>query len=284
LWLDEDFEMVAVEVKGIDPKHTCEIIGIYRAPNDYMSAIEKLTARTLPSQNLTKSSIRGGDLNLPQAIWNGDAEKMCGFQAFVNSLVWDNGYTQVVSGSTRGDTILDIYLLRPESSFISCHVVPGISDHNEVLLEVDWDENRNGALVEGIVLLYHKTDVLGLQAFLMEKFKLWAGSGSCVEEIWNNFKDIIFKAIQRYVPQKTLSKDPDPEYYSREVKRLKVKVRKVYNLSKYRQNYQAELKRLSKELLLAKKKAQETFLRSILQNVGRCWTEFYKYVKRRRGN
>jgi hypothetical protein len=58
----------------------------------------------------------------------------------------------------------------------------------------------------------------------------------------------------------------------------------VHNRSRYRQNYQAELKRLSKELLIAKKKAQETFLRSVLQNVGRCWTEIHKYVKRRRGN
>jgi hypothetical protein len=58
-----------------------------------MSAIEKLAARTLPSRNLTKSSVIGGDLNLPQAVWNGNAEKMCGFQAIVNSLVWDNGYT-----------------------------------------------------------------------------------------------------------------------------------------------------------------------------------------------
>jgi hypothetical protein len=52
--------------------------------------------------------------------------------------------------------------------------------------------------------------------------------------------------------------------YNREVKRLKVNVRKVHNRSKYRQNYQAELKRLSKVLLLAKKKAQETFLRSVI--------------------
>jgi hypothetical protein len=50
------------------------------------------------------------------------------------------------------------------------------------------------------------------------------------------------------------------------------------------QPYQRELKRLSKELLVAKKKAQETFLRSVLQNEGRCWTEFYKYVKRCKGN
>jgi hypothetical protein len=70
------------------------------------------------------------------------------------------------------------------------------------------------------------------------------------------FKNIIFEAIKRYVPKRTLSKNPDPEYYNREVKRRKVKVRKVYNRGKYRQNYQAELKRLSKELLLAKKKAQ----------------------------
>jgi hypothetical protein len=30
--------------------------------------------------------------------------------------------------------------------------------------------------------------------------------------------------------------------------------------------------------------AQETFLRSILKNEGKCWTEFYKYVKRRKVN
>jgi hypothetical protein len=158
-------------------------------------------------------------------------------------------------------------------------VAPGTSDHNGALLEVDWDENKHGAQVERIVPLCHKTDVLGLQAFLMEKFKLWARSGSCVEEIWNNFKDIIFEAIKRYVPKITLSKNPDPEYYNREVKRLKVKVRNVYNQSRYRQNYQAELKRLPKELLLAKEKAQETFLRSVLQNVGNVGLSFINMLK-----
>jgi len=56
------------------------------------------------------------------------------------------------------------------------------------------------------------------------------------------------------------------------------------NEKKFGQPYKAELKRLSKELLVAKKKAQETFLRSVLQNEGRCWTEFYEYVKQSKGN
>jgi hypothetical protein len=30
--------------------------------------------------------------------------------------------------------------------------------------------------------------------------------------------------------------------------------------------------------------APETFLRSILKNESKCWTELYKYVKRRKGN
>ena len=83
----------------------------------------------------------GGDLNLPQADWKGDVEKVSGFQAFVNNLIWDNGYTWVVSSPTRGDTLLDIYLLRPGSSLISCNILPEISDHNGVLLEGEWDEN-----------------------------------------------------------------------------------------------------------------------------------------------
>jgi hypothetical protein len=135
----------------------------------------------------------------------------------------------------------------------------GISDHKGVLLEVEWDENRQGAQVGGIVSLYHKTDVLGFQSFFREKFKLWAGSGSCVEDIWSNFKDIILEGIKRYVPRKMLSKNPDPEYYNRKVKRLKARVRKAYNRSKYGEIHRTELKRLSKELLLAKKEVQEIF-------------------------
>jgi len=44
------------------------------------------------------------------------------------------------------------------------------------------------------------------------------------------------------------------------------------------------LKQLSKRLLAAKKSGQEAFLKSILSKEGICWSEFYKYVKWRKGN
>ncbi len=49
-----------------------------------------------------------------------------------------------------------------------------------------------------IVPVYHKIDVLDLQAILKEKFSLWAGDGSCVEEMWISYKDIIFQGIKPY--------------------------------------------------------------------------------------
>jgi hypothetical protein len=42
--VDEDFEMIAVEVKGMDPKFTWQIIGIYRHLNEGMQVIERLAA------------------------------------------------------------------------------------------------------------------------------------------------------------------------------------------------------------------------------------------------
>jgi hypothetical protein len=155
LWVDEDFEMIAVEVNGKDPKLTLEVVGIYRAPNEDMRVIERLAARTDYFGKSTKRSIIGEDLNLPSVEWNGNTECSSGRKAFVNTsrLVWENGYTQVVDSPTRADALLDVYLVRPDISFTSCSLVQGISDHCGVLLlvEVEWEENYCRPQVERLV-------------------------------------------------------------------------------------------------------------------------------------
>ena len=102
--------MVAVDVKGRNPKSTWEEVGIYRAPNEDMRVIEQLAAWTGFTGNSTKRSIIG-DLNLPYADWNGNAGGNSGTQALINSLVWENSYSQVRDSPTRGDALLDVYLV-----------------------------------------------------------------------------------------------------------------------------------------------------------------------------
>jgi len=79
------------------------------------------------------------------------------------------------------------------------------------------------------------------------------------EEIWKRFKEIVFESINCFVPHKILRKNPDPEYYNKKVKWLKVKVRRTNNKRKLGQQNQVELKRLSKELLAAKKLHRKHF-------------------------
>jgi hypothetical protein len=57
--------------------------------------------------------------------------------------------------------------------------------------------------------VYHKEKVLGLQNFLRNKFAIWASNGRCVEEVWNNFKNIIFESSERFIPHKILRKNSD---------------------------------------------------------------------------
>jgi hypothetical protein len=192
-----------------------------------------------------QNTITANNILINKSLMNFEAFLASGFQAFVNKVGENNGYTQVIRGLTGGDALLDIYLLRPDNSLTSCNIVPSISDHSGVLLEVEWDEICREQKRERIVPLYHKTNVLGLQTFLREKFTLEAGNGSCVEEIWKSYRDTVFEGMERSVPHKSLSKNPDPEYYDREVKRLKVKVRRAYNKRKFGGYYQEELKRRS---------------------------------------
>jgi hypothetical protein len=78
--------------------------------------------------------------------------------------------------------------------------------------------------------------------------------------------------------KKILRKNPDPEYYNKEVKRLKIKVRKACNRRKLGEHHLKEMKRLSKP-----KNRTRGFFRPILNNEGKCWSEFCKHVKRRKG-
>jgi len=152
--------------------------------------------------------------------------------------------------------LLDVYLVRTESSFTASSMVQRISDHYGAILEVEWEENCCVHQIERLVPVYHKTDVLDLQILLRDKFGKWASNGSCVDEIWKNFKEIVSECIERFDPHKILRKNPDPEYYN---KRLKIKVRKAYNRRELGEHHLQESKRLSKQLLAAKKGTREFF-------------------------
>jgi hypothetical protein len=57
---------------------------------------------------------------MPFADWKGNVNVSSGGQTFINRLVWGNGY--VINGATRGDALLDVYLVWRESLVNSCTI------------------------------------------------------------------------------------------------------------------------------------------------------------------
>ena len=99
-------------------------------------------------------------------------------------MVYVNGYSQLVQGSTCGDALLDVFLVLPESSVAHSGIVQGISGHQAVILEVQWNDTYTKSQVERLVPVYNKTDIIGLQTFLWDKYESWSSNGKSVEEIW----------------------------------------------------------------------------------------------------
>ena len=46
--------------------------------------------------------------------------------------------------------------------------------------------------------------------------------------MWDNFKSIVHESVDHFVPHKMLKINSDPEYYNKDIKQLKTKVRKAY--------------------------------------------------------
>jgi hypothetical protein len=82
------------------------------------------------------------------------------------------------------------------------NILQVISEHDRFLLEIEWDEICRETKVERIFPVFHRTVVSGFQDFLRDKFNLWDGNGSFIEDIWNHFKDIVFEGIKCFVLQK----------------------------------------------------------------------------------
>jgi hypothetical protein len=101
---------------------------------------------------------------------------------------------QVVGSLPQGNALLDVYLVWPKISLVSCSIVQGNSSHCSVCLEVEWSEICHLPDVERLVPVHHTADALGLQNFLWDELARWAVNGSFAE-IPKNFKETVFESI-----------------------------------------------------------------------------------------
>ena len=94
LWIDEVFEIMAVDVKDGNSKVVWEVVRSLQSSKLGHAGIERLAARTGFTGNPTKRSIMRVYIFLPYAERNGNTGGNSGNQALINNLVCKTVYSR----------------------------------------------------------------------------------------------------------------------------------------------------------------------------------------------
>ena len=124
-------------------KSTSLIIGsYYRSPSSIIQSIQDLDESlcNLPPNKKNKNLLLGGDFNKPDINWaiptvNEGVKNKTLQEELINVSV-QHGITQIQDKPTRENTILDLCFTNNPSLITYTDVIPGISDHEIVVVQV----------------------------------------------------------------------------------------------------------------------------------------------------
>ena len=116
----------------------------------------------------------------------------------------DAGLEQFVQFPTRQNSVLDlVFSSHPRISDLD--IVPGISDHDAIIFDFDIIHKPTSSRNQHKVALYHKGDIQSIKDDLItfrNAFLLSNPQSRSVDQLWQEFKQTVHKAVLDHVPHK----------------------------------------------------------------------------------
>ena len=203
---------------------------------DYLDQLQKYMS-IIPTQNGAHLWI-GGDFNLADIDWpnecdvpypshNAQCQKLL-------TIAKDAFLSQLVDEPTRitetNSNILDLFLTNNDTLINQTRVIPGISDHEAVLIKSSLRPIKKSPSPRR-VYKYHRADYDGFK----REFREFAGNISKqaseldIQTIWTSFKTSIHRLMEKYISQKTVRGDRKPKpWITRTIKALHRKRNKLF--------------------------------------------------------
>ena len=256
--LETDCEIVwvRVDVKGVK---SLFVAGFYRPHAHDRESAQQLRDSINRITNRTKSHIWiAGDFNYPGIDWErNDIKASCPHPAlhtdFLN-LLDETSLTQVVKTATRDNNTLDLFLTSNSTLVNRVQIIPGISDHDAVLVESSLARGRIQQTQREIPL-WKKADWPNIRSYIDTAWK--AVPEEAIESwsentLWVWFRDTLDEGIKKFVPHRPATKKDHHPWMSRGLKRIIKKSRKLYsrkrhypskqNINRYKQS-QAQIQK-----------------------------------------
>ena len=199
----------------------------YRPPNltseeSAQDVVEELSTLRLAHQ---KSDFWiGGDFNLPDVNWSSLTTTSHQYplkmsSAYIN-ITSQCGVEQIVGQPTRGHNILDLFFTNNPSLVDRCKTIPGVGDHDAVLIDT-LIKPRRAKPSKRTIYLWDKTDIPSLKAatsafvstFITESYQ-------SVDSCWNSFRDGITNITDQHIPHKSTRSRPTNPWINTTTRRL----------------------------------------------------------------
>ena len=283
---DCEIEWVKIYLKGRPELH----IGCFYMPHRNSAALEQLD---LSLANLNKSKFRHiilcGDFNCPAVDWEKSSVKDEADQPSIQQELLDltirHGLTQVVDQPTRKTNILDLCFTTNSSLITSTSVVPGISDHDIVVID-SVIKPQYQHFKKRKMLIYNKANWPNLKGKCKEissNITTLYNADNDDDSLFECFSTSLDTAIDVNIPSKYVTNRNNYPWMNNDLKkmiRVKNRLRKQAKATKNWDNYYQH----QKECKLAFRKAELEYINnSITEGLKNNDTKpFWRYVKGRK--
>ena len=164
--------------------HSLILISVYRPPDKNYAYLEELcsTIRSIILSNPNDIIWLAGDINFPNINWNtyhvkGNNYPISLCKMFIETIL-EHGLFQLVYSPTRNENILDIFTSNHPSLVSECNTIPGISDHEAVLV-LSYISAKTQQPFSRKIFQWHKANFTHIKE-LIQRFRADFNYNSCL--------------------------------------------------------------------------------------------------------
>ena len=236
------------------------------------------------SSKRPESIIIGGDFNLPGWNWSDLTLKPGTTYATQHTefrdLLENFGLTQCVLEPTRRSNTLDLIATNLPDRINRVKVIPGISDHEIVFMELSVHLNYRKQPRKR-VWMYNKADWPGMIKYLGPRMARFEEEyNPCPDALWNKIQHEITEAMETFIPRRLTKRKDSRPWIDKKLHRLIKTKRRLYKKCKKRGSTHLE----PVQKLLRKQHAH--YVHRIFTDSDKTSAElskrFWKYVKHKR--
>jgi hypothetical protein len=286
---DSNAEIVWAKIQ-LQSSEDMYVSSFYRPPNDNIEAFNefKHSLENRPPSQKKKPLILGGDFNLPEINW---AEECITPGAKESTLCKEllavaakESLSQLQEEPTRGSNTLDLYFTNRPGLVKHTQTVPGISDHNIVVVDTDFKAKINKTKPRK-VYSFAKADweKIRREATVMNDELVASFDQEDMNNNWEKFKTGIFKLMNNNIPSKMTSSRHNLPWLNKKLRSMTKKKHKLYNTAKNSKKVEdwAKFRAFKKDTQKAIKAAHNQYISTILDKSleDKKPKPFWKYIK-----